>query len=117
MQNLAKMGRAGRAMYVSYGTKLALSKLLPGVKVRVLGPPTLAQKTDVVNQNPINKDEYWHFHSSWQLRADTSALRSGASLFPKAETFSASEVPPEARWFVVPAVMDGGIGVQLFGEL
>jgi hypothetical protein len=100
VQNLAKMGRAGKAMYVSYGTKLALGRLLPGVKVRVLGPPTLAQKADVVNQKATNKDEYWHFHSSWQLRADTSALRSGASLFPRAETYAASEVPPEARWFI-----------------
>jgi hypothetical protein len=100
VQNLAKMGRAGKAMYVSYGMKLALGKLLPGVKVRVLGPPTLAQKADVVNQKATNKDEYWHFHSFWQLRADTSALRRGASLFPRAATYSASDVPPEARWFI-----------------
>jgi membrane-associated phospholipid phosphatase len=25
--------------------------------------------------------------------------------------------PPEARWFIVPAVLDGGVGVQFFGEL
>ena len=30
VKNLAKMGRAGKAMYVSYGTKLALGSLLPG---------------------------------------------------------------------------------------
>lgn len=100
VQNLAKMGRAGKAMYVSYGTRLALGRLLPGVNVRVLGPPTLAQKADIANQKATNKDEYWHFHSFWKLRADTSALRRGRSLFPKAATYAASEVPPEARWFI-----------------
>jgi hypothetical protein len=100
VQNLAKMGRAGKAMYVSYGTRLALGRLLPGVKVRVLGPPTLAQKADIANQKATNKDEYWHFHSFWQLRADTSAMRRGTSLFPKADTYTASDVPPEARWFI-----------------
>jgi hypothetical protein len=100
VQNLAKMGRKGKAMYVNYGTRLALGKLLPGVKVRVLGPPTMAQKKDVVNQKARHEEEYWHFHSSWQLRADTSALRSGTALFPKAETYKPSEIPPEARWFI-----------------
>jgi hypothetical protein len=100
VKNLAKMGRLGKAMYVSYGTRLALGRLLPGVNVRVLGPPTLVQKADIANQKATNKDEYWHFHSFWKLRADTSALQVGTTLFPKADTFTPSEVPPEARWFI-----------------
>jgi hypothetical protein len=100
VKNLARMGRAGKAMYVSYGTRLALGRLLPGVKVRVLGPPTLSQKADIANQNPTNTDEYWHFHSFWKLRAETSALGAGRALFPKADTYASNEVPPEARWFI-----------------
>jgi hypothetical protein len=100
VRNLAAMGKAGKAMYVSYGTRLPLGRLLPGVKVRVLGPPTLAQKADIANQRPTNRDEYWHFHSFWKLRSETSAIRTQSALFGKAEICPLGDAPPEARWFI-----------------
>jgi hypothetical protein len=100
VKNLARMGKQGTAVYASYGTRLPLSRLVPGVTVKVLGPPTLAQKADIVNQRVIHHDEYWHFHSFWQLRAETGLLRGGTGLFPKADSFAPGAIPPESRWFV-----------------
>ena len=100
VKNLAQMGKKGTAVYASHGTRLPIARLLPGVKVKVLGPPTLAQKADVANQRAINRDEYWHFHSFWQLRARTTVLRAGTALFPKAEAYAAADIPPESRWFI-----------------
>jgi hypothetical protein len=99
VRNLARMGKKTKAAYVSYGSRLPTASLLPGVKVQVLGPPTLKQQTDLANQNPVNRAEYWHFHAFWQLRAGTAALP-GSAWFPKAETCSSSEIPAQSRWFV-----------------
>jgi len=100
LKNLARMGKRGKAAYVSHGSRVPTARLLPGVKITVLGPPTLKQKADIANQKAMNKEEYWHFHSFWKLRAETAPLGSGTALFPRARTFSPRDVPPEARWFV-----------------
>ena len=55
VKNLAAMGKKTKAAYVQYGSKVAaLKTLLPGVKVSILGPPTIKQKADVLKQNPVN---------------------------------------------------------------
>lgn len=101
VKNLARMGGKTQAAFVQYGSKLSLRTLLPGVKVSVLGPPTIKQKADVVKQNPINRQEYWHFARYWSLRAATSRLAAGAGeLFPKAAVHAANAIPIENRWFV-----------------
>lgn len=56
VKNLAKMGKKTKAAYVQYGSKVAaLKTLLPGIKVSILGPPTIKQKADVLNQDPVNR--------------------------------------------------------------
>jgi hypothetical protein len=94
------MGRNGAAVYASYGTRLPIARLLPGVKVTVLGPPTLAQKAQVLRQRAVHRDEYWHFQAFWRLRADTAVVRTGTALFSTARTYRAGEIPPESRWFI-----------------
>jgi hypothetical protein len=100
VRNLAKMGRAGKAVYAHYGSRLPLTGLLPGVRVRVLGPPTLKQKAGVGTQAAVNRDEYWHFHGFWRLAAGTAQLPDAETLFPRAPICPVSEAPPEARWFI-----------------
>lgn len=100
VKNLAQMGKKTAVVYASHGTRLPLAKLLPGVSVKVLGPPTLAQKSDIVNQKATNREEYWHFHSFWQLRANTTMLKAGTALFPRAATYGSRDIPPESRWFI-----------------
>jgi hypothetical protein len=101
VENLAKMGK--KTEYVQYGSKIpVLKKLLPGVKVSILGPPTIKQKSDVLNQNPVNKEEYWHFNSFWKLRAATAEISAdGANLFPDAPVYRRyDQIPTENRWFI-----------------
>ncbi len=102
VKNLATMGKKTRAAYVRYGSNVSVTSLLPGVKLSVLGPPSIKQKADVLNQNPVNRDEYWHFAQFWALRAAVATgVQSGAPLFPRAQSFSAlRSIPLENRWFV-----------------
>ena len=41
VENLMTMGK--RRIYARFGTRLPISSVLPGVKIDVIGPPTLAQ--------------------------------------------------------------------------
>ena len=102
VKNLANMGKKAKAVYVQYGSKLpGIATLLPGVKVSVLGPPTIAQKADVVDQNPVNRKEYWHFRRFWALRAATASLETGdVTLFAKAAVQPPRQIPIENRWLV-----------------
>jgi hypothetical protein len=104
VKNLAAMGKKTKAAYVQYGSKVAaLKTLLPGIAVTILGPPTIKQKADVLNQNPVNKDEYWHFAQFWALRAAAAGFTENATLapFPNARSHRAlTQIPIEDRWFV-----------------
>jgi len=102
VKNLARMGQKTKAAYVRYGSKISAFKtLLPGVKVSVLGPPTIRQKSDVLDQNPVNPTEYWHFANFWALRAAPNNLAPNIDLFPRARSLRAlDQMPAEARWFV-----------------
>jgi len=101
VRNLARMGKKGRAAYVRFGSRVPTAKLLPGVRISVLGPPTVRQKADLAKQKSTNREEYWHFHSFWQLRSDTARLtRGGTDLFPGAATYRPGDYPPESRWFI-----------------
>jgi hypothetical protein len=103
VKNLAKMGarRGSEAAYVHYGMRVpALRRLLPGLQIDVLGPPTLAQKADLARRRATQPDEYWQlafgeFVNFWHVRAET------ASLVP--DTIGAQTldtIPIEDRWFV-----------------
>jgi metallo-beta-lactamase superfamily protein len=103
VKNLAQMGKKTKSAYVQYGSKVpALKTLLPGIKVSVLGPPTIKQKADVLKQNPVNKKEYWHFAQFWALRAaGANATSTRPVLFPNAVAYrTLREMPVENRWFV-----------------
>jgi hypothetical protein len=104
VKNLAAMGKKTQAAYVQYGSKVAaLKKLLPGIAVTILGPPTIKQKADVLKQNPVNKKEYWHFAQFWALRAAAAGVTGGDAtvLFPNARSYrTLQQIPVEDRWFV-----------------
>ncbi len=88
--------------YLSFGSATRLGKLLPGVKVHVLGPPTLKQSSTVLRQRDEDRDEFWHqFASFWQLRGEAAGAgrrRGRQPLFPAARR----EMPdaPNVAWFV-----------------
>ena len=96
VKNLMDMGRRGKALYVNAGMKL--NSLLPGVKVSVLGPPTLKQSKDIRKMRSSDPSEFWQFRSFWASQGHSLASigQPGSRLFP----VERKEPPPCARWFV-----------------
>lgn len=88
MKNLRSMGR--RHYYAYHGMTLRLARELPGVKVHVLGPPTLEQSHSIARQRRSDEDEFWH------LQARSAAHKTEqAVLFPNYPTL---KNPVWARW-------------------
>jgi hypothetical protein len=101
VKNLMSMGPN---KYIHYGTRSGLEKVLPGVKIKVLGPPDLKQTSTIRKQRSSDEGEFWHFQSQfWHLQAAAAeqvAVRSKKSVFPRAKTYSALVTPPHTRWFI-----------------
>jgi hypothetical protein len=99
IENLMRMGkrRGASAFYVHTGSKSGLEAVLPGVKVTVLGPPTLEQTATIRSERKHDEAEYWHF----QARANQlAAAPKGRPLFPNAPVHGASERPKWSRWLL-----------------
>lgn len=92
VKNLINMGKGGRNIYAHEGESLALGRLLPGVKIHVLGPPTLAQSEAIRRQVSTHPTEYWHLQESLAEVADEDEL-----LFPDAPRQRGAR---RARWFI-----------------
>lgn len=92
VENLMRMGK--KNVYLSFGAKSGLEKVLPGVKTTVLGPPTLKQSEGIKKQRSSDEDEFWQF----QAFATQLGLKSGAKVFRGAKTTSV--LPPFTRWFI-----------------
>ena len=93
VRNLMTMGK--KAEYLAYGNKTSLEKLLPGVKIHVLGPPTPKQFPDVQKQKSKDAAEFWHI-----LGATANRLTARASDAPFAPRFAAKTRPSGATWFI-----------------
>ncbi len=95
VQNLIAMGkrRGARAVWARHGSASGLERLLPGVKVHVLGPPDLTQTEKIRKMRSSDPDEFW------QLLGSAPALR-GMRIAPVANRArGGKKVPAEARWF------------------
>lgn len=90
VNNLMQMGKN---KYVYFGSRSGLESHLPGVHVKVLGPPTLEQSDGIRKQKSRDSNEFW------QLQAATLTCFSNneGKLFPKAERYSG--IPASLRWF------------------
>ena len=100
VDNLMQMGREARAAYVNCGSVSGLEAVLPGVKVHVLGPPTLEQTDAIRKERSRDPQEFWQFCAYWQFQAGAGAALAGARVFPKAAVYSQENMPPRTRWFV-----------------
>lgn len=101
IENLQKMGR--KHVYASYGESSGLEEILPGVKVHVLGPPTLEQSKAIRKQRSQDADEFWHLQSNfWRLQSMASerSATAGQPLFPDAAQVPADQYPDNTRWFI-----------------
>lgn len=104
-----KEGKAKKSVYVNFGSKSGLESILPGVKIKVLGPPTLDQTEEIRTMKSKDEEEFWHF----QAVAGQFATKPSARLFRGAATYPESRMPPSTRWFIDR--MKSIRGTQLLG--
>jgi hypothetical protein len=92
IDRLNAWSHAGAGVYVNYGQPLALDAVVPGVQVRVIGPPTVAQHPAVAKERSTSP-EYWQLYQG---------LTATGAFDPDAGTQTAADarlVGPE-RWLV-----------------
>ncbi|HET9233827.1 MAG TPA: hypothetical protein VFP10_06785 [Candidatus Eisenbacteria bacterium] len=97
VENLIAMGKAkgSRAAWVHHGSKSGLERLLPGVRVHVLGPPNLTQTEKIRTMRRTDPDEFWH------LLGSQASVRAMEGRMDRIHRRSKATAPPiEARWFV-----------------
>lgn len=59
VEHLDALAAAGEAAYVPFGGDTRIGEFVPGVRVDVLGPPTVAQWPLVTSQRSQDPDEFW----------------------------------------------------------
>jgi len=97
VRNLMKMGK--RRLYASFGTRLPITRVLPGVGIDVLGPPTLRQSPAISHQAHTDPNEFWHIMARRAAVHSRPGTKRGAPpIFPKSRI--ATQIPQEARWLV-----------------
>jgi len=102
VKNLQDMGKTAKfgTEYVSYGSKSKLSKVLPGVDVKVLGPPTIDQHKEVKTEAAKN-DEFWMMHQMfWADQVKARLVKADAPAAGRKVAADLANVPIWARWFV-----------------
>ena len=91
VRNLAAMGPN---VYAHFGTKLPIKRLLPGVRIEVLGPPTVQQSPGAARMASVNTQQYWHLAAT---RATGGTDATTSPLFPRRRQVP---VPLVAKWLV-----------------
>jgi hypothetical protein len=95
VKNLQTMGPN---RYVFCGSKSGLEAVLPGVKIHVLGPPTVDQTATIKKQRSRDPEEFWHFQLN-ATRLEDSADGDKTILFPK-HLAKGTRPPVEVRWLI-----------------
>ncbi|HLM01527.1 MAG TPA: hypothetical protein VK400_10780 [Pyrinomonadaceae bacterium] len=110
IQNLIKMSSGGRGLYVSadFANPLKLKNLLPGVTVRVLGPPNLRQSKKITKMRNEDAAEFWQLSAA----AGKAVGNTAKPLFQYVARREAAQlIPPHTRWFI--RRMDSISGTQM----
>ena len=96
VKNLMTMSTPKKRRYVFFGSKSGLEDVLPGVKVEVLGPPTVDQSKDVLQERREDQAEFWMLAAS-ATKMTTSAHK---PLFPNQNVVSGDAAPRRVRRFI-----------------
>lgn len=103
VRNLMDMGSGGKAHYVNAG--MTLNDLLPGVKITVLGPPTLKQTDSIRTERARDPNEFWQFRSFWASQnigqRSVAAKKTGEhALFSNVSSHPRTARTASVRWFI-----------------
>lgn len=63
VNQLRAWGDAGKSVYLHYGMSSAIESIIPGIRARVLGPPTVDQHEAVMSQRESDPDEFWMIYN------------------------------------------------------
>lgn len=110
VENLANMGRND---YVYAGKRTRLQSFLPGVKVHVLGPPTVKQSAAIKRQRSADPDQFWLAQSrAFGIGAQAQVAES-TPLFAEHPQITGGSALQGDRWLV--HAMRRAHGEQLLG--
>lgn len=86
--------------YVYAGKATKLARFLPGVKVTVLGPPTVKQHAGVRKERAKDPDEFWSLQGKALGLGDESGSAGNLTLFPRHGQTTGGGAPLWARWII-----------------
>jgi hypothetical protein len=101
VKNLMRMGRR-KPRYVHAGAQSGLTNVLPGVKVRVLGPPTFEQAPEI-RAYARKSDEYWvrlQRLVALDPGGDRASKSGNGALFGRVARHGTAGAPAHAAWFI-----------------
>ena len=95
--NLIKMGsrKGATPVFACHGDRSGLERVLPGVKVQVLGPPDLTQTESIRTMRSSDPEEFWPLLAGPRAGDGSGVVPSSGGIGKRER----GEVPPEARWF------------------
>ena len=100
VDRLANMGT--QRAYVYANSESGLDSVLPGVRVTVLGPPTLEQSKDIRHEASDGGDEFWKLWAQLASPGDGQPPQSGgrSRLFPDASMCPVAEAASYVKWAI-----------------
>lgn len=97
IERLDGWAEQGQGRYLHYGSPSGIEEVVPGIRVRVLGPPTLEQWPDISRQR-AEDPEFWMLHSRVFDQGDFSELARAAEGVER-DGPSPGDLGPE-RWLI-----------------
>jgi hypothetical protein len=98
VKNLMSMAKK-KALYLNAGSPAAFDKDL-GIKVHVLGPPTVKQFKGIKKQRSRDADQFWQFRAAAANFSTAGAGKNVSMLFPRYVHSHGPGYPINARWLV-----------------
>jgi hypothetical protein len=82
--------------YLRYGITTSIGDLIPGVSVKVLGPPTIEQHAEVTSQRATDPSEFWMLYKQLvgSLPADVSDALSASGVKSSSESPITGDLSP-----------------------
>lgn len=96
VNNLIAMGQKGTAVWAHHGSNSGLERVLPGIKIHVLGPPNLEQSEKIRKMRSNDPDQFWQLLGGSRSLKSMGIARGGQ---PTVGVHRNLPVPVEARWF------------------
>jgi hypothetical protein len=80
VDQLEKWAKAGKGTYLHYGLPSGIESVVPGIVVRVLGPPTVDQHPAVLTQRYTDPQEFWMIYEGVLAQLRTADVLAGVKL-------------------------------------